>query len=73
MITMFFVDVEKGREDGRKFAEARKRARVSAESGPGRNAALGCAVDEQFDQAKTGAGARVRKGSRPSTNASVEV
>lgn len=33
MITIGFVDVEKGREDGRKFAEARKIARVSAESG----------------------------------------
>ncbi|RMJ27771.1 autophagy protein Atg22 [Aspergillus sp. HF37] len=73
MITIWFVDVEKGREDARKFAESRKLARVTAENDQSRNAALECAVDEQFDQAKTGAGARARKGSGPSTNASVEV
>ncbi|CAG7923257.1 unnamed protein product [Penicillium olsonii] len=33
MVAIFFVDVEKGREDCRKFTEQRKVARVSAESG----------------------------------------
>lgn len=33
MIAIGFVDVEKGREDGRKFTEQRKVDRVVAESG----------------------------------------
>lgn len=57
MITIGFVDIEKGREDGRKFVEARKLARASAESGLSRNAVLKCAVAEQCDPAKNGVGA----------------
>jgi hypothetical protein len=33
MIAICFVDVEKGREDGRKFTERRKVDRVAAETG----------------------------------------
>jgi hypothetical protein len=33
MITIWFVDVEKGRADCRAFLEKRKRARVVAEAG----------------------------------------
>lgn len=46
MVTIFFVDVEKGREDSRKFVEARKLARVSAESGLSEDAILKGVVDE---------------------------
>ncbi|KEY79502.1 hypothetical protein BA78_2735 [Aspergillus fumigatus] len=37
MITIAFVDVEKGRADARRFAEARKLARVAAETGLSRD------------------------------------
>lgn len=47
MITIAFVNVEKGREDGRKFVEARKLARVAAESGLTKDALLKGAVDEE--------------------------
>ncbi|GAQ04298.1 hypothetical protein ALT_1619 [Aspergillus lentulus] len=40
MIAIAFVDVEKGRADARRFAEARKIARVSAETGLSREAVL---------------------------------
>jgi hypothetical protein len=40
MIAIAFVDVEKGRADARRFAEARKIARVSAETGLSRDAVL---------------------------------
>lgn len=33
MIGIIFVDIEKGRDDARKFAEKRKISRVAAESG----------------------------------------
>jgi hypothetical protein len=33
MVTIWFVDIEKGRADCRTFLEKRKRARVVAESG----------------------------------------
>lgn len=53
MITIMFVDVEKGREDSRKFTEKRKLARVEAESGISRDAILKGAVDEdQFARAR---------------------
>ena len=71
MITIGFVDVEKGREDSRKFVESRKIARVAAESGLSRDALLKCAMDEQFDQTKTGTSATVRGGG-PSTIVSDE-
>ena len=50
MITICFVNVEKGREDGRKFAEARKIARVSAESGLSPDSIIKGASAGGFDQ-----------------------
>lgn len=53
MIAILFIDVEKGRADCRKFVEARKLARVSAESGISKDAILKGAVDEdQLAQAR---------------------
>ena len=63
MITIMFVDVEKGREDSRKFAEKRKLALVAAESGLSRDAILKGVVDEgQFTEVRDEANGRKSSG-----------
>jgi hypothetical protein len=45
MIGIIFVDIEKGREDARKFSEERKISRVSEETGLSKDDLIQRAVD----------------------------
>jgi len=52
MITIAFVDIEKGREDCRRFAEERRISRVVAESGLSKDAIIKGAAEGELDANK---------------------